>query len=76
MHDKFANEASPKAPRCPGCAQPMQLLRRTSRFGGLPDLYSFYCCTCDAWHVEEGDAVAGPPPDFSGLATSSAIRHR
>jgi hypothetical protein len=76
MYDNFANEASPRAPRCPGCAQPMQLLRRTSRFGGLPDLYSFYCCTCDEWHVEEGDAVAGPPPDFGGLATSAAIRHR
>jgi hypothetical protein len=35
----------------------MQLLRRTSRFGGLPDLYSSYCLACDEWHVEEGDAV-------------------
>jgi hypothetical protein len=40
----------------------MQLLRRTSRFGGLPDLYSFYCCVCDEWHVEEGDAVANQLP--------------
>ena len=31
---------------------------RTSRFGGLPDLFSFYCCVCDEWHVEEGDAGA------------------
>jgi hypothetical protein len=56
MHDNYANKA-PKAPRCINCARPMQLLRRTSRFGGLPDLYSFYCVTCDEWHVEEGDAV-------------------
>jgi hypothetical protein len=45
--------ATPKSPRCPNCARPMQLLRRTSRFNGLPDLCSFYCCACDEWHVEE-----------------------
>jgi hypothetical protein len=49
MRDK----SLPKAPRCHRRARPMQLLRRTSRFGGLPDLCSFYCCACDEWHVEE-----------------------
>jgi hypothetical protein len=48
--------SAPKPPRCPGCASPMQLFSRTSRLGGLPDLYSFYCCTCDEWHVVKGDA--------------------
>jgi hypothetical protein len=33
----------------------MELLRKTSRFGALPDLYSFYCLECDEWQVEEGD---------------------
>jgi hypothetical protein len=47
----------PKAPRCINCARPMQLSRRTSRYGGLPDLYSFKCVACNEWHVEEGDAV-------------------
>jgi len=47
----------PKAPRCINCARPMLLSRTTSRFGGLPDLYSFNCVACDEWHVEEGDAV-------------------
>ena len=46
-----------KTLRCCHCARPMQLLRRTSRFGGLPDLCSFYCVACDAWHVEEGSAA-------------------
>ena len=46
----------PKAPRCFNCARPMQLLRQTSRYGGLRDLYSFSCVACDEWHVEEGDA--------------------
>jgi hypothetical protein len=45
MYD--TNKFAPKAPRCINCAKPMQLLRRTFRFGGLPDLYSFYCVTCD-----------------------------
>ena len=50
--------SAPKPPRCPSCARPMQLFSRTSRFDGLPDLYSFYCCTCDEWHVEKGDGGA------------------
>ena len=51
MHD--TKKFRPQAPRCPDCARPMQLLRRTSRLGGLADLCSFYCCACDEWHVEE-----------------------
>ena len=35
------NKSAPKPPRCLNCARPMELLRRTSRFGGLPDLYAF-----------------------------------
>ena len=50
------NNRTPNAPRCINCARPMQLLRKTSRFGGLADLLSFYCVTCDEWHVEEGAA--------------------
>ena len=48
-------KSAPKPPRCPNCARPTQLLRTTSRYGGLPDLYSFYCLTCDEWHVKEMD---------------------
>jgi hypothetical protein len=57
-----ANKSAPKAPRCVNCARPMQLLRRTSRFGALPDLCSFYCLACDEWHVEEGDAAGDQRP--------------
>ena len=46
MYDNRTNKSAPKPPRCHSCARPMQLLRKTSRFGGLPDLYSFYCVTC------------------------------
>jgi hypothetical protein len=52
---------APKRPRCLNCARPMQLSRRTSRYGGLPDLYSFKCVACNEWHVEEGDAVQMVP---------------
>ena len=72
MYDECANKAAPKIPRCLSCAQPMQLLRRTSRFGELPDLYTFYCRTCDEWHVEEGDAITSPLPGCGGLATLAA----
>ena len=57
MDGKYTNKFAPTV-KCPSCATPMQLVRRTSRFGGLTDLYSFYCLACDAWHVEEGNAVA------------------
>jgi hypothetical protein len=60
MYENHASKVAPKGLCCPYCARPMQLLRRTSRFGGLPDLYSFYCVPCDEWHVEEGDARENP----------------
>jgi hypothetical protein len=67
MSEKHANKSAPKPPRCLSCAAPMQLLRRTSRFGGLPDLYSFYCCVCDEWHVEEGETADQLPHRRTGL---------
>lgn len=75
MYDKFGKTA-PRTPRCSSCAQPMQLLRRTSRFDELPDLCSFYCCACDEWHVEECEAPRGGLSDFGGLAASAVILHR
>src|SRR5271170_953806 len=48
----------PSPPRCVRCARPMQLVRKTRRFGELPDLYTFQCRACDESHIEECD-VAG-----------------
>jgi hypothetical protein len=39
--------------RCPRCAQLMKLVRRTQRFGGLPDLCIFECPACGMSHTEE-----------------------
>jgi hypothetical protein len=44
---------TPKVPRCLNCDRPMQLFRTTSRYGEVPDLYSFCCVACDEWHVEK-----------------------
>ena len=45
---------SPLAPqRCSSCAQFMKLVRRTQRFGGLPDLCNFECLACGLSHTEE-----------------------
>jgi hypothetical protein len=49
----------PTRPRCVGCAQPMRLVRKTLRFGRLPDLYTFECQTCGETHIEE---AATPEP--------------
>ena len=41
MCDECASRSAPKPPRplrCFGCARPMKFVRRTLRFGGLPDL--------------------------------------
>jgi hypothetical protein len=32
----------------------MKLVRRTLRFGGLPELYTFECQARGEWHTEEG----------------------
>jgi hypothetical protein len=67
MHDKHADKPAPKpprSPRCVGCARPMQLIRRTPRFGELPDLYTFECRACGEWHIEEGEALVSRSADL------------
>jgi hypothetical protein len=55
---------SPPAPaRCPSCAKPMRLVRKTIRFNGLPDLCTFECQACGVSHIEE----CGPPRDISSI---------
>jgi len=41
MRYEPSNEHAPRPPLCAICAQTMRLARITSRFGGLPDLYTF-----------------------------------
>ena len=54
---------SPKPPHCPSCAQIMQLARVTSRFGNLPDLYTFECRDCGVSHIEAGRPAADLEPE-------------
>jgi hypothetical protein len=42
-----------KRPQCPSCARNMRLIRRTPRFGGLPDVCTFECQACGVTHFEE-----------------------
>jgi transposase-like protein len=48
-----ANDTAPAPQKCPRCAQYMKLVRRTQRFGGLPDLCTFECAVCGMSHTEE-----------------------
>src|SRR6516165_11781036 len=41
MRNELSNKCAPRAPLCPSCAQIMRLVRITSRFEDLPDLYTF-----------------------------------
>ena len=48
-----AERSEPKLPLCPSCARNMRLIRRTQRFGALPDVCTFECRGCGVSHFEE-----------------------
>jgi hypothetical protein len=48
-----ADDASVMLRQCRHCSQPMKLIRRTQRFGGLPDICIFECEACDVTLIEE-----------------------
>ena len=52
MPYELSEKCTPISPHCPACAQVMRLAQITSRFGDLPDLYTFECRTCGVSHIE------------------------
>jgi hypothetical protein len=52
MRNEHSGKYTPRPPRCPSCAQIMQLARITSRFGNLSDLYIFECRACGVSHID------------------------
>src|SRR6516162_9944343 len=54
MLNDSGDKSIPKPPRCPNCAEPMRLVRKTLRFGGLPELFTFECSTCGMSHTDGG----------------------
>jgi hypothetical protein len=52
MRYEQSNKNTPRQPLCPSCAQVMRLVRVTSRFEKLPDLYTFECRACGLSHIE------------------------
>ena len=52
MPHELSDRYAPASPHCPACAQIMRLARITSRFGDLPDLYTFECRACGVSHIE------------------------
>jgi hypothetical protein len=53
MTAERTNDPALKRQLCPSCAQPMRLVRRTPRFGGLPELVTFECESCGLSHIGE-----------------------
>src|SRR5262249_26999643 len=43
MRNERSGKYAPRPPLCPSCAKTMRLARTTSRFGNLPDLYTYEC---------------------------------
>jgi len=52
MCEELPNNSARNLPRCPGCAQLMRLVRRTKRFGVLPELFTFECRSCGVSHID------------------------
>jgi hypothetical protein len=52
MRNEPSVKYTPRPPLCPSCAQMMRLARTTSRFGNLPDLYTFECRACGVSHID------------------------
>jgi hypothetical protein len=48
-----ADDTSLMLRQCRHCSQPMKLIRRTQRFGGLSDICIFECEACDVTLIEE-----------------------
>jgi len=61
MSSQRSTQSAPASPLCPSCAQIMRLARITSRFGDLPDLYTFECRACGVSHIEPAlsSSIAG-----------------
>lgn len=72
MPTKSSENSGPAAPRCPCCAQAMHLARKTPRFGGLPDLYTFECLSCETSHIEEGGPARRRDTDLFHLFRKQA----
>jgi hypothetical protein len=60
MRYEQTNKNAPRTPICPSCAQIMQIVRITSRFNDLPDLYTFECRACGVWRVEASNEALIP----------------
>jgi hypothetical protein len=58
MRYEQTNKNAPRTPICPSCAEVMQVARKTSRFGDLPELYTFECRACGVLHIEAANSEA------------------
>jgi hypothetical protein len=80
MRYERSNKYAPRTPLCPSCAQILRVARITSRFGDLPDLYTFECRACGVSHIE---AAASPAfrigndssVTLEGCAAASVVRN-
>ena len=67
MRYEHSHEYAPRTPLCPSCAQIMRVARITSRFGGLPDVYTFECRVFGLTHIEAAIVALGNPPSVSNV---------
>jgi hypothetical protein len=80
MRYEPSNKYAPRTPLCPSCAQILRVARITSRFGDLPDLYTFECRACGVSHIEAAASSAlriGNDSSVTpeGCAAASVVRN-
>jgi len=80
MRYEGSNKYAPRTPLCPSCAQILRVARITSRFGDLPDLYTFECRACGVSHIEAAASSAFRIGNDSsvapeGCAAASVVRN-
>jgi hypothetical protein len=70
MNHEYHHE-SHIGPTCPHCAKPMRLTHITPGIGALPELYSYYCDSCD-----EAETEAGEPGERRDVLATAFLGNR
>jgi hypothetical protein len=70
MRNEASTKDAPRPPPCPSCSQIMRLAQTTSRFGELPDIYTFECRVCRVSYIKDGITALCAPSLYYTLLGS------
>jgi hypothetical protein len=70
-NESSIKDNAPAPPPCPSCSQIMRLARTTSRFGDLPDIYTYECRVCRVSYIKEGITTLCAPSLYYTILLSA-----